>query len=198
MIKWNPFSRNICGKYLTLKQMTYIFLLIVLLLFCTSCAGRSVGSEALSICETSEAAQNGIMGAASVEAPTGTASAVAGENTEILALTVNEVPIRVSWERNASVNALMKLAENGAITIHAERYGGFEQVGALPKAIKSQNQRITTEPGDIVLYAGDSIVLFYGSNTWAYTKLGHIEDMSAQELETLLSGKQAVITLSLN
>lgn len=61
-------------------------------------------------------------------------------------------------------------------------YGGFEQVGSLPESIVSNDVQITTSPGDIALYSGNSIVIFFGTNSWAYTKLGHIEGVSGDEL----------------
>ncbi|MFQ8759981.1 MULTISPECIES: cyclophilin-like fold protein [Intestinimonas] len=81
--------------------------------------------------------------------------------------------------------------------MYAERYGGFEQVGSLPQNLTRNDVQITTEAGDIVLYSGNSIVLFYGSNTWAYTKLGHIEDLSAENLKTLLDVEQVTVSLYL-
>ncbi|MDB7817620.1 cyclophilin-like fold protein [Intestinimonas butyriciproducens] len=81
--------------------------------------------------------------------------------------------------------------------MYAERYGGFEQVGSLPQNLTRNDVQITTEAGDIVLYSGNSIVLFYGSNTWAYTKLGHIEDLPAENLKTLLDVEQVTVSLYL-
>lgn len=55
---------------------------------------------------------------------------------------------------------------------------------------------MVSEPGDIVLYSGNSLVIFYGSNSWAYTKLGHIEDLSAEELTEILSNSEITVTVS--
>lgn len=73
-------------------------------------------------------------------------------------------------------------------------YGGFEQVGSIGQSIVRDDEQLTTSPGDIVLYSGDQIVVFYGSNSWSYTKLGHI-DMSEGELTELLSNGDVTITL---
>ena len=75
-------------------------------------------------------------------------------------------------------------------------YGDFEQVGSLEKTIISDDERITTSPGDIVLYSSNQIVIFYGSNTWSYTKLGHI-NLSKSELTNLLGDEDIVITMDL-
>jgi hypothetical protein len=73
-------------------------------------------------------------------------------------------------------------------------YGGFEQVGPIGQSIVRDDKQTTTNYGDIVLYSGNQIVVFYGSNSWAYTKLGHI-DLSQQEMSDLLSGGDVSITL---
>jgi hypothetical protein len=75
-------------------------------------------------------------------------------------------------------------------------YGGFEQVGSIGQAISRDDKQTTTEPGDIVLYSGNQIVVFYGSNSWAYTRLGKI-DLTEKELKDLLSNGDVTITLSL-
>lgn len=119
------------------------------------------------------------------------------ENNLMVSLSVNNTPVPVLWEENKSVEELFSLLENGAITVNTERYGGFEQVGSLPQSITSDDVQMTTTTGDIVLYNGNSIVLFYGSNSWAYTKLGRIDGMSAEEIRKLLDAEGMEITISL-
>lgn len=96
---------------------------------------------------------------------------------------------------NNSVKELKKLAKDG-LTINMSKYGGFEQVGSIGSTLPSADTRITTNPGDIVLYSSNQIVLFYDSNTWSYTKLGHI-NLSKSELTDLLGDEDVVITLNL-
>ena len=106
-----------------------------------------------------------------------------------------ETAVPVKWEDNDSVRALMELAADESLTISMSMYGGFEQVGAIGQSIVRDDVQTTTAAGDIVLYAGDQIVLFYGSNRWAYTRLGHME-LSQQELKELLGHGDVTITLS--
>jgi hypothetical protein len=89
----------------------------------------------------------------------------------------------------------MKLARDGLI-VDMSMYGGFEQVGKLGSFISSADLQMTTRPGDIVLYSGNSIVVFYGSNSWSYTKLGRL-DLSKEEIVDLLSEKDVVIELKM-
>ncbi len=107
-------------------------------------------------------------------------------------LKIGETEVPVTWEDNPSAAALGKLLP---LTIPMSMYGGFEQVGPIGQSIESSDTRITTGCGDIVLYAGNQLVIFYGSNTWAYTRLGHIE-LSQEEITALLSGGSVSVTLS--
>ena len=90
------------------------------------------------------------------------------EGKKEMQLRINDTPVPVSWEENESVAALQELAAGG-MTVQMSMYGGFEQVGPIGKEITSNDTQIRTEPGDIVLYSGDRIVIFYGNNAWAYT-----------------------------
>lgn len=117
------------------------------------------------------------------------------EAAESMTLKIGERKVPVTWEDNASVEELKKLAANG-LTIKMSKYGGFEQVGSIGKNITSNDKQTKTAPGDIVLYAGNSLVVFYGSNSWAYTRLGKI-NMSKNELKDLLGKGNVTVTLTL-
>ena len=100
----------------------------------------------------------------------------------------------MEWEDNESVAALRELAEDG-LEINTSRYGDFEQVGDIGTGLPRNDKDITTDTGDIMLYAGSNIVLFYGSNSWAYTRLGKI-DLPEKEIKDLLEKGDATVTLS--
>ena len=106
-------------------------------------------------------------------------------------MTIDGKDVHVIWEDNVSVKELMSLAP---LKINMSMYGGFEQVGAIGKSISRNDKQLTTNYGDIVLYSGDQIVVFYGSNSWAYTKLGHI-DLSEEELTELLGNGDVVLEI---
>ena len=112
--------------------------------------------------------------------------------TAAMQLMINGVGVAVEWEDNDSVKALQGLLP---LTVEMHRYGGFEQVGGLGQALPRNDKRITTKAGDIVLYSGNQIVIFYGSNTWAYTKLGRITDKTSSQLADLLGDSDATITI---
>ena len=117
-------------------------------------------------------------------------------NEPILLLTIDGTAVDVQWENNAAVTELYALAQN-AITVNTSAYGGFEQVGSLLQSFSRSDVQMTAQPGDIVLYSGNQLVVFFGSNSWSYTKLGHINGLSADELAALLDKEQTVIELQL-
>ncbi len=119
-----------------------------------------------------------------------TGATVTEEPAMILKIGETEVP--VTWEDNPSVDALKGLLP---LTIEMSMYGGFEQVGPIGQEIVSNDEQTKTEPGDIVLYSDDQIVIFYGNNSWAYTRLGHV-DLTREEMAELLAHGAVTITFS--
>lgn len=98
---------------------------------------------------------------------------------------------------NEATHKLVELLSDGPITIGMEDYGGFEKVGALPESLPTSNSQITTEPGDIMLYQGRNMVIFYGNNSWSYTRLGKIEDATASDVREFLGSGSISLTISL-
>ena len=111
---------------------------------------------------------------------------------------INTTEVEVEWEENESVEALKALCADGEYTIAMSMYGGFEQVGEIGAELPRHDTNTTTECGDIVLYNGDSLVVFYGSNSWSYTRLGHISDKTAEEMTELLSNGDVTITIDIS
>ena len=113
-----------------------------------------------------------------------------------LNLQIGGQAVTVSWENNKTVEALRKLAAQAPLTIKMSRYGGFEQVGSLGTSLPRSDKQLTTEAGDIVLYSGNQLVVFYGSNSWAYTRLGRITGKNSAELAQLLDHNNVTILIS--
>ena len=110
-----------------------------------------------------------------------------------ITMKIDDVPVAVEWEDNRSVEALR---ESLPLTVKMHMYGGFEQVGELGRSLPRNDERVTTKAGDIVLYSGNQLVVFYGSNTWAYTRLGRVTGKTPYELADLLGGSNVTLTLS--
>lgn len=98
-------------------------------------------------------------------------------------------------EENAAVDALIAMIEQGPVTIKMSDYSGFEKVGALGFGLPTNDSQTTTQAGDIVLYQGNQLVIFYGSNTWSYTMLGRIDGLTG--LEEALGSGDVTVTLSM-
>ena len=92
--------------------------------------------------------------------------------------------------------SLKELCQDRPLTIQMSMYGGFEQVGPIGRRLPSQDRQTTTSAGDIVLYSSSQMVVFYGSNSWAYTRLGHIVDKTPVDLRELLGQGDVIITIS--
>ena len=129
------------------------------------------------------------------EEPTATEDTTEEEETQMLQMRIGETTVSVDWEENESVEALEALCREEPLTISLSMYGGFEQVGPIGTSLPRSDLQTTTEAGDIVLYSGNQIVVFYGSNSWAYTRLGHISDQSAADMAALLGQGDVTITL---
>ena len=118
--------------------------------------------------------------------------------TQKMYISIDGKTLPVTMVDNAATQTLMAALQEGDITYEAHDYGGFEKVGALGRSLPSNDTQITTQAGDVILYNDNQIVLFYGSNSWSYTRLGHIEYTSQEELESFLKAGQGNITVKLS
>ncbi len=99
---------------------------------------------------------------------------------------------------NAATEALSGLLADGPVTVSMHDYGGWEKVGDLPQSLPTSNTQITARPGDIMLYQGYQMVIFYGDNSWSYTRLGRIDGATASNLRSWLGNGSVDVTLSLS
>ena len=113
-----------------------------------------------------------------------------------LYLTANGVTKTATLVQNEATAKLISLLEKEPITISMTENGGFEKVGNLPQSLPTSDVRQTAQSGDIMLYVGNVMCIFYGSNTWAYTKLGTLDNMTSSEIKDFLSGNPVEVTIS--
>ncbi len=118
------------------------------------------------------------------------------EMNTVVEISVGDSTLEMILEENESTKELLELLKEGDIIMSASNYGGFEKVCKLGTSIASNDEQITTKAGDVMLYQGNQIVIFYDSNSWAYTKIGRI-DTSQEILEQVLSGDDSEVTLHL-
>ena len=195
-------GKRACSR---MKRLALLLAAIVLL-FC-ACAATPDGSSAVpgetaasiesAIPKTAASTESAAAETKAVETRLVSSTEASTEKTEeaVMKLRINDIETKVLWEDNESVAALRELVKAGPLTVQMSPYGGFEQVGPIGQSLPRQDTQTVTEPGDIVLYSGNQIVVFYGSNSWAYTRLGHIIDKSAQELAELLGSGDVTITI---
>ncbi|MCM1368168.1 MAG: cyclophilin-like fold protein [Roseburia sp.] len=112
--------------------------------------------------------------------------------------TIGSTHLAAEFEDNAATAALKERLKTSPVTIEMSEYGGFEKVGDLGFSLPTDNKQITTQPCDFVLYQGDKLVIFYGSNSWSYTRLGKITGVTADELHSILGSGSTTVTLSLS
>jgi hypothetical protein len=117
------------------------------------------------------------------------------ENMEVY-IKVNGQVLSVELEDNLTTKEFKNRIENGDIVVKTSEYGGFEKVGSLGFSLPREDKNITTSAGDIVLYQGNQISLFYESNSWSYTKLGRIKGVTAEELKKILGSGDVSITFT--
>ena len=113
-------------------------------------------------------------------------------------ITANGRSETITLVNNDATRKLLEILANGPMSVSLNDYGGFEKVGSLPVSLPTSDSRITTESGDVILYQGRNLVIFYGSNTWSYTRLGKINSLSANEIRAFLGNGEIEITLSLS
>lgn len=108
---------------------------------------------------------------------------------------VGDAVFSATLEENEAVASFVEMMRENPVSIQMSDYSGFEKVGSLGTSLPASNSQTTTHAGDIVLYNGNQIVIFYGSNSWSYTRLGHVDDLTGWE-EALGSG-DVTVTFSL-
>lgn len=101
-------------------------------------------------------------------------------------VTVGSTVFIATLADNSSAQALRELLEDGPLTINMSDYGNMEKVGPIGRSLPENNEQITTEAGDIILYLGNSLVIYYDTNSWNFTRIGKIRDATQDELKAAL------------
>lgn len=126
-------------------------------------------------------------------------TAVSGDDStdDSVKVKINDNVFDVKLENNSATQEFIKELKKGNVTVNASEYGGFEKVGNLGFSLPTSDENIGTAPGDIVLYQGDKISLFYGSHSWSYTKLGKIDNVDSNKLKEVLGSVDVTLEFSL-
>lgn len=150
--------------------------------------GGSAASEPQAFASSSQ-----VNAASAAASSAGSAASAPAESA--LLITVGDQTLTATFANNPSAEAFRDLLAQGPLTLELEDYGGFEKVGPLGTALPQSDTQITTVPGDIILYQGDQITIYYDTNTWRFTRLARIDDPSG--LRELLGDGRVTVTFSL-
>lgn len=128
-------------------------------------------------------------------------TACTGDEGEVtgnkIVFTIGETELTATLAENAATQALAEKLKESAVTIDMRDYGGWEKVGSLGFDLPTSNEQITVQPCEFVLYQGNQLVIFYGSNAWSYTRLGKFDHVTQSELKEILGTGGVTVTLSL-
>ncbi|MCM1008444.1 MAG: cyclophilin-like fold protein [Ruminococcus flavefaciens] len=122
---------------------------------------------------------------------------VKSEGEYTMNITVGNTTLTAEMCDNSSAKALKEILEAGSLTINMSDYSNFEKVGSLGTSLPRNDEQITTEPGDLILYQGNSFVIYYDTNSWNFTRLGKINNATKESLLEILGDGDVTVTLSL-
>lgn len=112
---------------------------------------------------------------------------------DIIKLTINGLEYTATLEDNVSAKALKEHLSHGGICVDMKDYGDMEKVGSLSFFLPRNDKQIATAPGDLILYQGNMLVIYYDKNVWSLTRLGKINNISTREdIIKMLGGKGEV------
>ena len=168
-----------------MRKTALLSLLLALLLLLCSCSGSGTDSSR-------KATKKAV-----TESKAATESTKKDTSDEmLLKIEINNYAFYADFESNSSAEALKEKLRGGSITLKMNEYGGFEKVGKLPWPLTQTDESTVTEAGDIMLYQGNQITIFYNSNSWSYTKLGSIDKITGEKLAKLFGEGNITVTLS--
>lgn len=163
------------------------------------CSCEHADSESLSTVSTENFAEQGDL---STEKSLSTAEqsdlSTEANEAEFIYAHIGDSVLKILPEQNSSAKAFAELLQTGDLTVEMEDYGGFEKVGSIGTKLPTNDERITAVPGDVILYQGSSVTIYYGVNTWEFTRIGRVQDFSPEELKTVLGEGSATVTFSVS
>ncbi len=113
-------------------------------------------------------------------------------------ITINGNKLKVTLAENSSVDALVEILKQGDLTYVADDYGEFEKVGNIGHTLPRNDTQIDTQAGDVILYQGNNICLYYGENSWSFTRIGRINGYSEAELRSLLGAGEGSVEVTIS
>lgn len=180
------------------RRMSALLAILVMLFSLTSCSsgGQHNLKEDPSVSNTEKVPPEDQSDISMEESDT-TSSEEEGNLKNQITLTINGTVLTATLADNSSAQSLKDLLADGPVTIAMRDYGGMEKVGPIGADLPTNNEQITTEAGDLILYMGNAFVIYYAPNSWNFTRLGKINDISAESLREILGSDAVDVTLEL-
>jgi hypothetical protein len=119
------------------------------------------------------------------------------EKGDFMNLTIGDTVWTATLAENSSAEALREMLVAGPVTIEMSDYASMEKVGPLGTTLPRNDEQITTRAGDLILYRGSELVIYYAPNSWSFTRLGRINDVTTEDLRATLGTGDVTVTLTL-
>ena len=188
-----------------MKRTLMVFLSALLLIALPACAkgSQEEGSQGTAVSEEAlqgvTASGEPLQGAAESEEKAKETEPAVEENEEMrIYAHVGEHVLEIEPENNSSADAFLALLAEGDVTVAMHDYGNFEKVGPLGTSLPTNDTSITTAPGDVILYQGDQITIYYDTNSWNFTRLGKVRGLTQTELKDVLGAGDVTVVFSLS
>lgn len=120
------------------------------------------------------------------------------EKNYMLNIQIGEKTLTATLENNSSAEALKELLSKGSLTLQMSDYGGMEKTATLPESLPRNDRSIKTDAGDLILYQGNIITIYYDTNSWSLTRLGKINGITKSELQSILGKGDVTVTFSVS
>ena len=173
--------------------MKKIFAYIVAILLLSACS-----SDATSIARPSQSTADDLQSSSSKITPVNSSSSESRKDPVPMKLKirVNDTTFTATLNDNSSAKALVELLQKGDLTLDMEDFSNFEKVADLPTTLPRNDTQIDTDAGDLILYLGKRIVIYYDKNSWDFTPLGKIDNVNKKRLKQILGDGNATVTFS--
>ena len=172
--------------------MKKIILLFTTLLFFTMTACANGNNDKVVSSTSTGSGQTG---------STTTTTTIKGESSMKISISIKSESgnynLTATLQDNSSARAFYELLQKGAVTVKMHDYGSFEKVGSLPTSLPRKDTQITTSAGDIILYQGNQVTIYYDTNSWNFTRLGKIDGVTQAELKKILDKGDVTAELSI-
>ncbi|WP_206214730.1 MULTISPECIES: cyclophilin-like fold protein [unclassified Adlercreutzia] len=200
----------VMGSTATMATMATFCLIVACLgAGLAGCSAQPEGQQEPLAQEQAQSQEQAQLAEASGGLPGGSSSGSSGDldakeagqadaQTVQIAVSVNGRELRASLEESPSAQALVELLAHGPLTIAMRDYGSMEKIGPIGQSLPTSDAQITTAPGDIILYQGDQLTIYYDVNSWSLTRVGKIEGVSDAELREILGSGDVEVTFSLD